>query len=269
MRRVNKILMATVAILLCLVLISTSVVSGIFAKFIIQKQTKFSMKIEEFDVVLKITPDEDEKMTKASTKTPVIKRVGNTDGGDVISATFDGVSMTMGDDFSKALKVELSGTPNVPIFFKITCHVEYNADGKYNVPEYVSGEDLQAYMPLGYTITVGSTTEDICRAYHNKDNDQLEEIILRNAYYRLYGTKYDANKCPNVKQLDGTTYMFKNYVADTQITGNVETFYLGFKWPHAYGGTDYSEIATFLSENAANSNIKLVYTFTIEQGEIK
>ena len=52
MRRANKILMATVAILLCLVLITTSVLSGVFAKFAIKKNTTTTIKLEKFGVTL-------------------------------------------------------------------------------------------------------------------------------------------------------------------------------------------------------------------------
>mgnify|MGYP007037148426 CR=1 FL=1 len=54
MKKVNKILMATVAILLSLVLISTSVVSGIFAKFVIQKDAVVSVKFKNFGVKLSV-----------------------------------------------------------------------------------------------------------------------------------------------------------------------------------------------------------------------
>ena len=55
MRRANKIFMATVAVLLCLVLISTSIVSGVFARFAITKKAETTVKLEQFGVEIKLS----------------------------------------------------------------------------------------------------------------------------------------------------------------------------------------------------------------------
>ena len=54
MKKSNKILMATVAILLSLVLISTSIVSGIFARFVIEKSGSTAIKFNKFGVDLEL-----------------------------------------------------------------------------------------------------------------------------------------------------------------------------------------------------------------------
>ena len=54
MKKVNKIMMATVAILLSLVLISTSLVSGIFAKFVIKKEVGVPIKFKNFGVTMQV-----------------------------------------------------------------------------------------------------------------------------------------------------------------------------------------------------------------------
>ena len=48
MRKANKIMMATVAVLLTLTLVSTSLISGVFAKYTTKKAGAFSMNFEEF-----------------------------------------------------------------------------------------------------------------------------------------------------------------------------------------------------------------------------
>ena len=54
MRRANKILMATVAILLCLVLITSSVVSTTLAKFVITKSASTSVGFTKFNMEVKL-----------------------------------------------------------------------------------------------------------------------------------------------------------------------------------------------------------------------
>ena len=55
MKKANRILMATVAVLLSLVLITTSVVSGIFARFTVLQEAKTQMTLNKFGVSLGLT----------------------------------------------------------------------------------------------------------------------------------------------------------------------------------------------------------------------
>ena len=269
MRRVNKILMATVAILLCLVLISTSVVSGIFAKFIITKTAQTSMVIEKFGMRLIVTPDttnlENAGATVNLTNQNSYKR-------DVIHVEITNLQMAPGDEFFDALRVQITGTPNVDIKFRMSCHIDYDTTQyKYN---------NKSYMPLGFTMRFSETGNllDICYPYQeNKDNEDIEEIIVRNMYNKIYNKSLSAND-PLFKTDSSTDYYYETtYVTDTtkdnawsNAPSNLKDFYLGFDFPDkGRNGNnkdiDRDAIATALSENAAGSSIKIIFSFTIEQ----
>ena len=265
MRRANKILMATVAVLLCLVLISTSIVSGVFARFAITKKAETTVKLEQFGVTIELTPD------SRLVKETEIKK------GDSVSMTFSGIDMAIGDAFPQALMVEVTGTPTVPVELKVACqfNYDYSEGGSYWVTSDISkaGKDLYL-MPLGFTMDWDANTANdptyICRQYHNRTSDQIEEIIVRNIFNKLYGKSYDAGECPNVKTDANTDYYFtKSYDAKLPISGTENEFYLGFNWPHEYSSNnwDYDAIATHISEkaSAANSPITFTYTFSIVQ----
>jgi hypothetical protein len=238
--------MATVAILLCLVLITTSVVSGIFARFTIYKKSETSVSFQSFGVTVELTPNSNLK-----TKSEVKK-------GDSASVMFEELPMAPGDKFYEALCIDIEGTPNVPIIFRATCHIEYNMD------QYKSGDD--SYMPLGFTIQYeDDDRNDICASYKkNHGTETLEEIIVRNIYNKLFGTKYTKdNKIANVSELDSTSkdyYFIKEYDTTMNFTDDFDAFYLGFEFPNKNDA-----IATALSENAAGYPITIIFSFTIEQ----
>ena len=96
MRKANKIVMSAVAILLCLVLISTSVVSGVFAKFVINQSTTAQVTFGKFGVDVTITP---------STAMASYKKTEVTKG---MSATmeFNQISFYPGAEYKDALKIE-------------------------------------------------------------------------------------------------------------------------------------------------------------------
>ena len=269
MRKANKILMATVAILLCLVLISTSVVSGIFAKFIITKTAQTSMVIEKFGMRLIVTPDttnlENAGATVNLTNQNSYKR-------DVIHVEITNLQMAPGDSFYEALCVDIEGTPNVPIIFRMSCRIEYTTN------DYKVGNTY--YMPLGYTIQTGNVRTDLCYPYkENTDGSKLGEIVVRNIYNNLYGTSYTKDNKPNDVIFQDTATsdwcFVKPYAAGSSgdnilaADAKARDFYLGFDFPDkgrdskGETSTNYDDIVTTLSEQS--SPIKIIFSFTIEQ----
>ena len=247
MRRANKILMATVAILLCLVLITTSVVSGVFARFAIYKKSETSVSFQNFGVTVKLTPSSNLK-----TKSEVKK-------GDSASVMFEELPMAPGDEFYKALKVEIGGKPNVDIVLRMTCHIEYKTSD-YTV-------DSSYYMPLGYTIQVGEdgTRKDTCYPYKkNTNSDALEEIIVRNSVNELF----NAGLVKGNLSIDDSGDYYYSKEFDAASTAHQKTFYLGFDFPDkgrssSDKNTNFDPIVTALSKTA--TPITIVYSFTIEQ----
>ena len=173
-RKANKILMATVAILLCLVLISTSVVSGIFARYVIQKQASVKMNIEAFGVTLSVSTTVSGATVNA-TKNKKLDYSTAEKLSDSLNIEISNLQMAPGDKFYDALRVQITDTPNVPIIFRMSCRIEYTTN------DYKVGNTY--YMPLGYTIQTGNVRTDLCYPYkENTDGSKLGEIVVRNIY---------------------------------------------------------------------------------------
>ncbi len=128
MRKVNKILMATVSILLCLVLISTSVLSGIFAKYVITKKGAASATFKAFGVTLDMTVDETKLRNADATvnKTEDVHKVTK-------SVTITGLKMAPGLDLDKIINIKLSGTPTVNCRFKLDIDLDFDTE-KFIIP---------------------------------------------------------------------------------------------------------------------------------------
>lgn len=109
-RKANRILMAIVLILLCLVLMTTSVVSGIFAKYTISKQILMSFSFESFGVTIKIIPS-DELKTAVGDSNITFDADGN--------LTVQNLLMHPGDNFEDALKFQITGKPTADAELKV------------------------------------------------------------------------------------------------------------------------------------------------------
>ncbi len=121
MRKVNKILMATVSILLCLVLISTSVVSGIFAKFAINNKGKATASLKAFGATLTMTVDEDALEDAGATVV-----TAKDDKETTHSVTITGLKMAPGESIMDAVKINISGTAGVDLKVVIEPKVVFN-----------------------------------------------------------------------------------------------------------------------------------------------
>ena len=177
MRKANKILMATVAILLCLVLITTSVASGIFAKFVITKSGEATITFEKFGVTVTMSvPSTPTNKSFTSVRDiPGVEVSTETFSSTGHTITISGLKMHPGLEFPKAVRFDFSGTLKVPANLKITTTVEYDAnvhkqttstDGKttyynYYVPaDTIKNAEGTAYIPKTYFMPIGFTFSD-------------------------------------------------------------------------------------------------------------
>lgn len=266
MRRVKKIVMMTVAILLCLVLFSTSILSGIYAKFIIKKDAQISAYIERFGVTIRLTPN--------TTAGKLVASQENTDNGVVASMSFTS-DLAMEDTIYDALKVEVTGTPNVNVKFKMSCQVEFDT-AKYTVDSnsIYGGAKGKTYMPLGFTVKLGEsgTQQYICRPYHiPADDNRIDEMIIRNTANKVCGFSYNKSEDPKTPYDSSQDRYYFEKTFSEEINGNINCFYLGFDWLGQYNSYPTSNantnnlIATHISEKAAGSAITITYMFYLEQ----
>ena len=154
-RKANRILMAIVLILLCLVLMTTSVVSGIFAKYTISKQILMSFSFESFGVTIKIIPSEELK-TAVGDSNITFDAAGN--------LTVSNLLMHPGDNFADALKFQITGKPTADAELKVEVTVanENSAfDNSFKItkqafPSLFTGgwadKTEMPYVPMGFYV---------------------------------------------------------------------------------------------------------------------
>lgn len=148
MKKANRILMATVAVLLSLVLITTSVVSGIFARFTVLQEAKTKMTLNKFGVSLGLTLS-DEFVALLGGEDAVDDMT--TVNGDSISINITNLKMAPGDIWDKAFNVSIDGTPTVDCRFKFDVDLNLDAD-KFTIPAGECGLTKETdHFPIYFT----------------------------------------------------------------------------------------------------------------------
>ena len=192
MKKSNKILMATVAILLSLVLISTSIVSGIFARFVIEKSGSTAIKFNKFGVELELEIDDDvyAAVGGAESNNVTLKQDGNS-----LSVEIRNLKMAPGESYLDAISFNISGTPNVRAKVVIEPKVEFEKD------DFAKLNDKDTFwgVPVGL--------------YYSAYDENFEKVIKpfvptwdggSNSMFQLacgcdwgLGTDYDLTACTN------------------------------------------------------------------------
>ena len=141
MKKVNKALMSTVAILLSLVLISTSVLSGVFAKFVETKSAGATVSLKAFGLTLTVSSPSKYSPTYTypsgsteaiSVSVPIAMNAG-TNYDDIVIFTISNTSNV--DEVKLILKIEIEGVETFAV-----SDIEGIPDGNH--------------IPLGFTSTV-------------------------------------------------------------------------------------------------------------------
>lgn len=255
MRKINKIMMITVSILLTLVLITSSVVSGTFAKYASSGQSSATARVAKWGAVVEITANRPEGVT-------------GTDGDAIIFST-DALKMAPGSNFSDVVELKFSGTAEVRLKVKITATVNC-VDSKIAIPASVAGKDT-CFIPMG--ITIKENKNDTTFGYLS--NPWLEKTStngsiateLQNAIAKGFEKEagFTANGSTAEKEFapnDPIEFTLGDKV--------VSSFHLGFEWPSGYTNNatpyEYSKIAAHIMGNFPDdANIGITYTVTVEQ----
>ena len=305
MRKVNKILMSAVAILLCLVLITTSVVSGIFARFTIYKKSETSVSFQSFGVNVTVSKNPDQKY-----KDLVV--VETNKKGDSITMAIDNIPLNCGSDYSDLIKIKFDGVPTVKVKVSLVFHLNFNnsSEGTYTpkIPAGVGSLDTIKYcMPLGFTFAandgsgasvIGNTyVQDPWYCYSDGNpSNTLEQYIRNGVSAKIKVTKEMFTTIPNSQASTGNDYGFsatfdpndKTTGPDVKTNGIhfhplnesvedttkiIKEFVFGFAWPLDWPpegventtGYDYDALSLYLAQNADGKPIKIWYTVKIEQ----
>ena len=295
MKKVNKILMATVAILLSLVLISTSVLSSVFARFVNSRGIDATMKFKKLGVELSLTYDATKLAAAGATVTP-------TKNGDFLSLSISGLKMAPGDNLKDVIKFTFSENSVAGVPLKVVIDIDVN----YNVSEFLIpkgiGHNLAGnhyflpvscnYNLLDYTGSKASYYYDYFLYSYNglsgtMDNTTGEHdasICLRDDMYYIDPTtgqgSYQAVLTGEVDSKTGwVDYAVEKVFAEGQAvkfgtpTGLMANkFYFGFSWlpdptevNGKYGEYDIGLIEAYIASKQTIPAMSVSYTFRIEQ----
>lgn len=271
MKKFNKILMMTVAILLTLVLASTSVVSGIFAKYVITKSASTEVSLKAFGVTLTVDGGAYGTVTRtpdATSSTP-----------STLSVSVTNLQLAPGDTLDDVVKFTIAGTgandkPNVgTVNLKVKVTVEsvdefsvQTSDVTAMTPETGIAFKTANYIPIGFSLKSGlasnsATRTDFLAAWTTPtDNADLASKI-RTAMVSKAGFT-----------TSGSDAVEKTIYTNNEFTDKYISF--GFTcWKNGTTGlsTDVSDteanlIQTYLSQNNSTAKFKVIYTVSLEQG---
>lgn len=274
MKKFNKILMMTVAILLTLVLASTSVVSGIFAKYVVTKSATTEVSLKAFGIKLTVTGMND---AEKGITTKVDKKDAQNNS---IAITVSGVKLAPNEKIDDVVKftIEKDGGPNVD---KVNLKIKTDVSGvdNFNVTndniKGVTPENLnlteKKYIPLIFTMESGTANADssteILGAW-TQPNDGMSDTNFENAIAAAIVSKmaYTATKnVPNSVE----KVIWNNGTSTTALSVGYLSF--GFK---AYGTSatnvggltpaQADAVQTYLSTNS-NAKLTVTYTVSLEQ----
>ena len=265
MKKFNKILMMTVAILLTLVLASTSVVSGIFAKYVVTKSASTEVSLKAFGITLTV----EGKSGLSVETTP-----SGTSGVNTMSVTVKDLQLTPGQTIDDVVKftIAANGTDNKPNVSKVNLKIKTTVSGVDNFS--VTSDHLKTvtsetvthttgkYIPIIFTMESGTTDANtstkILDAWNNPSS--VSDTTLATAI--ATGIK-DAGFGYTVTS--GASNSVEKTIWDGKAL-SVTHLSFGFKgWStETPSVTNADAIQTYLSTNS-NAKLTVTYTVSLEQ----
>ena len=238
MKKTNKILTRALVILLALVLITSSVVSSTFAKYVVRKQAAVTVGLEAFGLTVSLTG-----IDALGEETQTDKK------GDSVSISYTGVKLKPGDErFINAVTASVTGEPNVPADVKIDVSVVYGGE-QFKVTNDDFEGKAGTYVPIVFYVGGKSVTT----AYDDLTTDEAVTNIkgglpsgFSNGVYKI------------TKDAQG------NFTLPDPVT-------FGFEWPLNAGNGDnvllFDQIGTWLARdnNDNASTVTITYTISVEQ----
>ena len=284
MRNRNKIVMIIVSILLCLTLISTSLVSSVFAKYTKTATGKLEqVSLKKFGVTITATSPQETTLESVGGATVTMQS-----SGSYLTSTISGLKMAPGDDYYKALNFAFTGQPTVPVIVKIAVQLNFGTGNTVveTNPFYVTTDNVSElsnanyFMPIGFTFSSGASSAAGNYALNPWTNsttaaDMTASEISNDIASGIAG-KFTSGKA-TASGNTVTTVQFPAVTTSTQGTNltlpigsaSVNNFDLGFAWPLDHGSGDnktkYDNLATWISENKYNETFTVTYTVSIEQ----
>jgi hypothetical protein len=267
MKKFNKILMMTVAILLTLVLASTSVVSGIFAKYVVTKSATTKVSLKAFGITLTV---------EGKSGLSVVTTPSGTSGVNTMSVTVNNLQLTPGQTIDDVVKftIAANGTDNKPNVSNVKLKIKTTVSGvdKFNVTsdnlEKVTSETVThttgKYIPIIFTMESGTAdaanSTKILDAWNNPTS--VTDTTLATAIAK--GIK-DANF--GYTATSGVSNSVEKTIWNgTGTTLSVTHLSFGFKgWGKETPSVDNADaIQTYLSTDS-DAVLTVTYTVSLEQ----
>ena len=273
MRKANKIIMMTVSILLSLVLITGSVISGTLAKYATSADQSTEARVAKFGVELGVSLDEEFKKVCGD------YTITANNGSILISVP--NLKIGPEDDFSKALHVSISGRSEVKL--KVNMDINVERKGNFILDETFGPDKNTIYFPIGMTLGCKNESDQYVNDYimvpGSTASDGLYETLLMiyfadRIFMNPVGEIYKDMSVESVFE-PGEEIVFHPSVLDDTDGNNdpvgsvyINEFDLGFKWPFESDSTDKNandKKDTWLVSQETVPSFGYTFIITVEQ----
>lgn len=296
MRKANKIMMITVSVLLCVVMFTSTALSGTLAKYVSSDSMSESARVAAWGVTVEVTPGADLQAKLDITQF---------ENAASVTATFPDFRLKPGESIPKAIHIEIGGTPEVACRVKLLTHLNFSTSYTtgFGVNEGIAGASKDSYMPIGITFSAPdingisktsrlSTPWTTVAHYNAERYMQTRLCALIDAEFDSQTISYDASGTANDRHgyvykdfAPGQTVAFnpvegtyvlsgKTDVSSVTVTNKNENikineFDFGFEWPMNWpeSGTssiDYDQLTMYLT-NGRDPYLTVTFTIMIEQ----
>ena len=243
MKKTTKRLTMIVAILLTLVLLTSSIVSTTLAKYVVSKDAKTTVGLEAFG----LTVDVKANYTDAGTA------VESNKNGDSVTLTYANLNLKPGDNIANAIEVAVYGTAKVNVKVSINVTVAYGGDKfvvtKSNFSSLTT--DSKTCVPIAFTVNGAEATSSYNALAESAVAEEIEKKISGYTYADGVASK---------------TFNIDNVTKQVTLDKATETINFGFKWDKGDNLLN-NQISTWLANQTGTnkSTVSLTYTVTVEQ----
>ena len=293
MRKANKIVMTTVAILLSAVLLTTSALSGTLAKYVTSAGSySDSARVAKWGVT--VDAKVSDELLAATGYTP---KVGteNTWQQSEITVDLGEFSIKPGDYYADALSFTFNGTAEVKLEVRFYVDMDYLAKN-FQVKKEISGyTETDEYMPVGFKISASDT----------KSSDSTDPHKLLPSWYTGYqgsaegkmsqeicnfiDMKYDSAKITSAYNSTTPGYVAKSFNPNSKIVFhpvtkgtykttrtynediNLNKLSIDLFWPIDRGNSeasdsiDFDAITAYYSSDATKRTVSAKFKIVIVQ----
>lgn len=258
MPKANKIMMMTVSVLLCLVLLTTSAISGTLAKYTTTAESSASARVAKWGAKIDITLSDD-----------VEGKLESKDYSNLSVIQFkqdEALGMGAGKSYPEALKIKFSGTSEVRLKVKLVIGIEYEGG--------LAKGDTH-YVPMGIKMkgnngSVENLSDDFVGGpwFSGTSADELVNNAQTAINNGIAGKLDFTSETAYVEKIFAPNEPILFNVKDDKTNPTVNELVFGLEWPATYDDTTsnkYNEIGQYLLEQCADGKFGLDFTIIIEQ----